>query len=598
MTNLFETVRTEDYVEYFLFPIDYNPPSDEKLQEIYNKIFSFITPFTNNYIWQKDEFNLRKVNHTDSERVSSYLHGIVHYGENIEDEWFIVYLLLTFSKQCNDIFIRIIDSDGEFLLIEAAEHLPKWVYIHSGMIRILPLNITLSSNYTNDIIKHLNCLKNISDIEQVVTKIIKKKTESYSDNLSNLLHKSRAYLPVKVAAILDANPSLIAAAITAYCQMDPIDAKICKKMSHFPPQDIVLRLVTFTKFLYAMVSHQKLNFERNRSLWKLPLPSSSNFKESYLGYKITCGFEILASKYNTEDSDLTLNKKWIQYIEVLKRKGYFNDYLEGSKDYVNLEKKARQYFLDNMKIAEPVNNSVLNIIKTIKYDFDEMKKMESELQPSDDEKWMEINENEFNILLEKQFNLRGVNVLNSPEMLTAAINKFLNSASEIEGVELQDEVFNHTSNMDIDEDEESSEVLFNPEEFLPSIEKMLDLMELHNKNELSEDESECDFIDNSEDDNDHGIIIVHIIYIFSLDNEFKELTIKSYMDLMDKELQRSALSNDFIPESNDKSEKSIDVNLNTLTNLLKSYEEQFGGSGPTGNLLHSMGLRLETKKDN
>lgn len=44
-------------------------------------------------------------------------------------------------------------------------------------------------------------------------------------------------------------------------------------------------------------------------------------------------------------------------------------------------------------------------------------------------------------------------------------------------------------------------------------------MELHNKNELSEDESECDFIDNSEDDNDHGIIIVHIIYIFSLDNE-------------------------------------------------------------------------------
>lgn len=61
-----------------------------------------------------------------------------------------------------------------------------------------------------------------------------------------------------------------------------------------------------------------------------------------------------------------------------------------------------------------------------------------------DEKWMEINENEFNILLEKQFNLRGVNVLNSPEMLTAAINKFLNSASEIEGVELQDEVFNHT----------------------------------------------------------------------------------------------------------------------------------------------------------
>lgn len=106
----------------------------------------------------------------------------------------------------------------------------------------------------------------------------------YSEDFQELLHRSRVYLPAKVAALLDAKPNLISAAVTAFFHRDIIDTKICRKMEHFPPEDIVLRSVTFTKFSYAMLSHDRSNPERNR--WNLPPFSDPHYKEYLLGYKI------------------------------------------------------------------------------------------------------------------------------------------------------------------------------------------------------------------------------------------------------------------------------------------------------------------------
>lgn len=61
-----------------------------------------------------------------SENLPPHLYGITHYGDNIEDEWFIVFLLLHLTKEIEGLVVRVADSDGEFLLIEAADALPKW----------------------------------------------------------------------------------------------------------------------------------------------------------------------------------------------------------------------------------------------------------------------------------------------------------------------------------------------------------------------------------------------------------------------------------------------------------------------------------------
>lgn len=60
------------------------------------------------------------------DELPAHLYGISYVGDNIQDEWFIVSLLLHLSRKVSGLIIRCCDSDGEFLLIEAADHLPQW----------------------------------------------------------------------------------------------------------------------------------------------------------------------------------------------------------------------------------------------------------------------------------------------------------------------------------------------------------------------------------------------------------------------------------------------------------------------------------------
>ena len=57
----------------------------------------------------------------------TYLSGRTNYGDSIEDEWVVVYILRELTKRHSDIWVKVVDSDGEFLLIEAAGTLPAWL---------------------------------------------------------------------------------------------------------------------------------------------------------------------------------------------------------------------------------------------------------------------------------------------------------------------------------------------------------------------------------------------------------------------------------------------------------------------------------------
>lgn len=50
---------------------------------------------------------------------------------------------------------------------------------------------------------------------------------SYPEKMASLFHKAHAFLPVSVAALLEASPSLISSAVLAFCHRDPIDVKVC-----------------------------------------------------------------------------------------------------------------------------------------------------------------------------------------------------------------------------------------------------------------------------------------------------------------------------------------------------------------------------------
>ncbi|KAK7266638.1 hypothetical protein RIF29_19287 [Crotalaria pallida] len=76
-----------------------------------------------------------------------HLHGHLRFGNNLNDEWFSFFLLFHISRCFPSLSLRVWDSDGEFLLIEAALHLPRWlnldtadhrVFIHNGDLHIIP----------------------------------------------------------------------------------------------------------------------------------------------------------------------------------------------------------------------------------------------------------------------------------------------------------------------------------------------------------------------------------------------------------------------------------------------------------------------------
>lgn len=60
MSSILETVRSDDFVEYFLYLAVDKPPAIA-LQEIHNGIFSIFASLIEGYIWHKDEFNLNKI---------------------------------------------------------------------------------------------------------------------------------------------------------------------------------------------------------------------------------------------------------------------------------------------------------------------------------------------------------------------------------------------------------------------------------------------------------------------------------------------------------------------------------------------------------
>lgn len=68
--------------------------------------------------------------------IPKHLVSVTCFGDNIEDEWFIVYILLEITKKHNDLIIQIEDNDGHFLLIEAADYLPSWANPDSSENRV------------------------------------------------------------------------------------------------------------------------------------------------------------------------------------------------------------------------------------------------------------------------------------------------------------------------------------------------------------------------------------------------------------------------------------------------------------------------------
>ncbi|KAK5695681.1 hypothetical protein LTR17_024477 [Elasticomyces elasticus] len=322
----------DDCVEYVIYAID------EKLRDLattrsrLNQILKLATEtcqeHTKDYIWQRDAFQLKLKPSLDDPgpantkvvATTPHLRGRTDFGDSVADEWLVVYLLLELSKQCRDAWIRVYDTDGEFLLIEAANSLPKWlnpeiaenrVWINDGRLRIIPISDSdsarnLSLGEALDFIRGSGEKMLVSpDIEAEAFFRLK----GYPDAIKESLHHNLVTIPRQLAYLLHRNPAYISAAVEAFYLRDPISLKplATKDLSTliFPPEDFVEVSVRFTKVLFAQLRSQI--FEPPGA-WTGILPRLHDPKVE-LGMKVTCGFEMFLHDKQNQDKTVVREMK-------------------------------------------------------------------------------------------------------------------------------------------------------------------------------------------------------------------------------------------------------------------------------------------------
>ncbi|NXX49440.1 ECD protein, partial [Tricholaema leucomelas] len=629
MEGLRRPASAEDTVCYRLFAAAAAGPGGEALlRRCAEAIIVRFAPLLASYIWQRQPFGLRYV--PPQGETPAHIGGSTLFGDNVEDEWFIVYLIREITREFPGLAARIDDNDGEFLLIEAADFLPKWlnpensnnrVFFYKGELHIIPLSETDEeecdlSAASPTVSQALTLLTTRSEeclAAEPIRAAVYRRISGYPEKIQASFHRAHCYLPAGIVAVLRQRPSLVAAAVQAFYLRDPVDLRACRCFRTFSPEQRVMATVTFTKCLYAQLMQQKFVPDR-RSGYTLPPPSHPQYKAYELGMKLAHGFEILCSKCSKVSHDSNTNVPrgplWERFLNSLKEKEYFKGQLEGSAKYLELLHMAEDYFQQSVTKPESSaevspGDEILTLLETTTIDLKELERDAACLPPEDDDSWLDITPDDLDQLLKEARNesLPSSNEedkIYDLEAVAESMKAFVSKVSTHEGAE-----------MPWSSDE--SQVTFDVDSFTKALDRILgaDSEEL-DSDDLDEDQ-EFDFSDENDEDLD-------------AENQGQDQkvspneligSLKSYMNEMDRELAHTNIGKSFTtkkqgtssvkattsqsagPDSGSENPEltPVDVDMNLVANLLESYSAQSGLAGPTSNILQSMGLYLPENAD-
>lgn len=628
----------ENQLQYKLFILVDNDLED--INVIYDKLIEHVEQLSSSYIWNNEKFYLTKPVkseniESDKEKFLFYgCDGKFDYGDNVEDEWFTVFILLKLTlKYPLKLAAQISDADGEFLLIHAANYLPNWaasgadncmknrVFIYNGELHLIPpasnpAEITYLPA-AGPIVNSLNAIKIIFDFPKLtissksLQECLKKRLSVFeSDFRKTFFHQKTCIIPAKLAWLLNNNPSLISAAINRFCDKDPADLKLCRFLTHFKPTDLVSYRVVFTKHLYGKLKYSDYKPDKRHNwptadelletietsvLNTSPKTNITNLirDRSILGFKLTCAFEILLNSLQVNNNT---SKSFEIYIEKLTRLGFFRNYLENSKKYNELMEKAKENFYNDQlnqtnkskstseskeNYAELMESFYLNNIPNDEYYMKLREKIskDQEKGSDDNDDWLCVEAPILDDYLD-MYSKGDVSSTYDFSMITNAFKRFLQVPKAkkdlLEGADYQS--IDHTDEKLID---------FDLDLVQENLKDLLDVKKQASKVKSEQEEDEFD------DENDS---------FYEIDDDLLEETksnkndkkLKNYMESMDEELKNqkdlTRLGQTNNSNSDNTSNKDLDLDFNLVSNALESYSSQMGLTGPVSNILKSLGL--------
>ncbi|KAJ1375823.1 Ecd family [Sesbania bispinosa] len=573
-----------------------------------------------------DKFELKseevKTRHDNG--VPSFLllqHIIRHH--NLDDEWFTVFLLFHISLRFPSLSIRLWDSDGEFLLIEAAFHLPRWlnpdtslhrVFIRSGDLHIIPRN-RLPEPSLLDSLNFLATSGSESRAPDPVQRAVKNRIKDYPDQARRNMHRARVRVPASVAQVLKHEPCLISLAVEGFYDRDVDSMKFAAKMERFlekgKEEELVCVPVKMSRAMYAQLSQQ--TFRAPKVYPELPgRGEGERYVEAELGMKIACGLEMM---YQQRKRDGVEGKgaTWEVFKESLEKNGYFQGLLSGSNEYQRLMQNAQEYYRNtslHSKASDLMNAPVRRIdeILALPYSVDDFKGQE--VPPSDDDSWIYNGEEELNsALMERQKEMELYDLKHKkkgkgkedqdtglssssnadefdPGDIAKTMQKFVNTLSSYKGAEAPED---RNKEVDLDVDQ-----------FIKDMESIMKLPgEVADSNVEEGSSSDLDFDDSGESDMAESA---------EDDDDVEDTFMRSYSDVMNEELKETTLQKSFVraneqipkkdegtsnaAEDMDEDFSPVDVDVNLVKSFLDSFSSQQGLPGPASNLLGLMGVQF------
>ncbi|KXT03769.1 hypothetical protein AC578_705 [Pseudocercospora eumusae] len=614
----------DDCVEYIVHIIDQklNTPSAirARLSEVLRAANTLKKKYLRDYIWQRQHFELNLLPKLDltrsgiseASKATPFLKGRTDFGDSIADEWLIVWLLRELSLQFPDAWIRVYDTDGEFLLIEAANALPKWlnpdiaenrVWLNAGHLKMIPLRDDLTpQNLTLQ--DALNIIRANPDkllIEAAVEQEAFHRLREYPSAISSSLHNALITIPRRLAYLLHRNPAYISPAIEAFYLRDPVSLKPLSTKDTatlvFAPEDFVTVSVKFTKVAFAQLRSQMYD---TPPAWTGIIPRLQDEKVT-MGMKLACGFEILLSDPQNQD------KREVREMKLL-----LEDIESGDE-------------------VLPADTEISTWPKT-----------------EDDEKWLDIDYNDFEKELsgksgpDQQATKHGFGHKGAQENLRKMVSRFEDFLKDDEagadGIDDVSESEHEQSDEGPDEDETREAFDMDEREFqdamretqaMPKEEleenglleeaRRLALQDAEDASDVDEDEDMRKLIQAMEEElKGHGALDLSNGRIKKVKNRDKgkgkasetssiaterpffgpprppNMVAKKNVSFADEDVEELGPGEE---ELSSDDEDYNDVDLGLAKNMLESFKGQAGMSGPAGNLMRSLGINMPRDED-
>ncbi|KAJ0298133.1 hypothetical protein COL516b_010056 [Colletotrichum fioriniae] len=583
----------ENCVEYSIFLVDPNASNDalkqlSRLEDIRKSALQLANSLTADYIWQKGLFTLDVV----TEQGNSFLRGTTDYGDAIEDEWLIVFILRELSKAQPTAWIRVFDADGEFLLIEAANVLPKWlspetdqnrVWINHGRLRIIPYTTEDGAkNKPLALSDALRVIKATADSllhSEFIEAEAFYRLEKYPGQIHKSIHHSLVTIPRRLVHVLQQTPKAVAPAVESFYLRDALDLDTLlssKKTLTFPPVDLVTVSVKFTRVLFAQLRSQR--FEPPAP-WTSLIQRAKGAEHTHLemGMKLTCGFEIMLNNVEKADS-----------------------------------REARAASITVQDLEEDGDT----VLPT-----DEQIRSWKDASREDDESWMDINYEDFERELSgRQGGTQSQSKSSFGDATTQAdlrkivsrFEAFLNDenagldGAEIDEMDIDDDDDDDDESegeqTDEDDEDEDKAVSFDEAEFSRMMREMMglapaesDVSDAPSKSPAVRENTKPVARGEEPDGDDLRKLTAE------LEAELNEHGALKLNQPQDRALTSKDKGKGSGPDSSSDDEEAndeVDIDYNLAKNLLESFKGQGGMPGPAGNILGMMGLQLPRDEDN